>query len=418
MDPEVGTGVRGPGWTKQPWKGIYLLYNTITLLSIRIPLWYLLAIPKSNRPRPSWTIKRTILVKLLRHYLGELTAKVGRVQTKSIPNHTAIFDEINSKGVWIPPAEHLVVGALKEWAAQAGVECVRIPGYWLYREEDEGLDVGSPPRPGEKVFYCLHGGGYAQCSAHPSDPTAHIARGLLEHVKTAHRAFSVEYRLATGPPSKPYANSFPAALLDALAGYHYLVHQVGFSPDSIIVVGDSAGGNLALALTRYVVENQHDSAVVSKGLPPPPGELVLSSPWVDLGDSHFKPGGSVYTNKHSDYIGTDAPVVYSRITWNFIHPFGKSGANTNSYISPASTSPDMGEVSFKGFPRSFIIAGGAEVLLDQIRTLKDKMVKDLGEGQVEYVEPPDAVHDFLTFRFHEPERTEALKRIASWLGTP
>lgn len=414
MDPQVGTGSQGPKWGKQPWKTIYLVYEAISMTFVRIPLWVLLAIPRSNRPRPSWTIKRTLSIKLLRYYLGELSTKIGRLDSKPIANYTAISEGVNIKGVWLPPVPYLVAGDLKAWAAQADVECIRIPGYWLDRKGSDTCETGSPPRPGERVFYCLHGGSYAHCSAHPSDPTSHIARGLLEHVTSTRRAFSVEYRLATGPPTKPYANPFPAALLDALAGYNYLVHQVGFSPKDIILVGDSAGGNLALALTRYLVESQTDSFLVTKGLPAPPGDVVLLSPWVDLGDSHTHPGGSVYTNIVTDYINTTAPTA-GRLIRNFIHPFGMQVINTNPYISPASTAPEMGEISFKGFPRTIIAAGGAEILIDQIRTLKDKLVKDMGEGHVEYVEAPDGVHDYLVFK-HEPERMETLKRISSWLA--
>lgn len=90
--------------------------------------------------------------------------------------------------------------------------------------------------PGEKVVYALHGGGYTALSAHPSDPTAAIARGLLQHVDSVHRVFSCEYRLSSGD-GLDAQNPFPAALLDALAGYVYLVKTVGLDPLDIIVEG-------------------------------------------------------------------------------------------------------------------------------------------------------------------------------------
>ena len=55
----------------------------------------------------------------------------------------------------------------------------------------------------------------------------------------------MQYRLAQGPPL-PAENAFPAALLDALAGYNYLVHAVGFAPADILVLGESCGGGLAV----------------------------------------------------------------------------------------------------------------------------------------------------------------------------
>lgn len=86
--------------------------------------------------------------------------------------------------------------------------------------------------------------------------------------------------------------------------------------------------------------------------------------------------------------------------------------NTNRYISPASIYPGA-SATFKGYPRTYIVAGGAEKLLDQIRTLRSKMAAD--GVKVTYAEFPDAVHDHILFHWHEPERTNALKKISDWL---
>ena len=112
----------------------------------------------------------------------------------------------------------------------------------------------APAEPEEKVLYVLHGGGYHTQSAHPSDIVANIPFGILRYAKTISRALCLEYRLTSNPHSKPI-NPFPAALIDAVAGYNYLVNVLGFEPANIIIEGDSAGANLALALTRYLVEN-------------------------------------------------------------------------------------------------------------------------------------------------------------------
>lgn len=45
--------------------------------------------------------------------------------------------------------------------------------------------------------------------------------------------------------------AFPASLLDALAGYQYLL-SLGFEPKNIMLCGDSAGANACLALARYL----------------------------------------------------------------------------------------------------------------------------------------------------------------------
>ncbi|KAJ3530080.1 hypothetical protein NMY22_g8722 [Coprinellus aureogranulatus] len=56
-------------------------------------------------------------------------------------------------------------------------------------------------------------------------------------------------------------------------------------------------------------------------------------------------------------------------------------------------------------------------------TLKNRMVKDIGEGdgvkegegKVRYHEAPDAIHDYLCFPWHEPERSDTLRHIAEWV---
>lgn len=88
-----------------------------------------------------------------------------------------------------------------------------------------------------------HGGAYTLGSANPKDGAAVLTRDVLKKCgPSIERVFSLEYRLSSAPPY-PAANPFPAALLDALAGYRYLT-QFGFKAENIILLGDSAGANL------------------------------------------------------------------------------------------------------------------------------------------------------------------------------
>ena len=70
---------------------------------------------------------------------------------------------------------------------------------------------------------------------------------------------------------------------------------------------------------------------------------------------------------------------------------------------------------FGGFPDTFITAGGAEVTLDGMRTLRDRIVKDNGDGKVKYLEYVDATHDFVGLKWHQPERDDALLELKKWL---
>lgn len=111
----------------------------------------------------------------------------------------------------------------------------------------------------DRAILYLHGGAYfAGSPATHRAITSRLARdcGAIVH--------ALDYRLA---PEYP----FPAALDDALAGYRALLAS-GQPPEKIVLVGDSAGGGLALATALAARE---------EGLPPP-SRLVLFSPWVDL----------------------------------------------------------------------------------------------------------------------------------------
>ena len=56
------------------------------------------------------------------------------------------------------------------------------------------------------------------------------------------RVYVVDYRLAPQTP-------FPGAFDDCLRAYHWLVAHSGADPQTLAVLGDSAGGNLAVAVT-------------------------------------------------------------------------------------------------------------------------------------------------------------------------
>jgi len=249
-----------------------------------------------------------------------------------LPNHLAITPGTDIYGVWIDPVEELITGKLREWADKAEVTSIRIPGYWTHKKGSD-IEPFSSPQPGEKIVYALHGGAYVRLSGHPTDVTGNIGKGFLQYVDKVTRVFSTEYRLAVGKPNIPQ-HSFPTQLIDALAGYNYLVNVVGFSPEDIIVEGDSAGGNLAHALTRYLVEYQGNAEVK---LPGPPSALILTSPWADLGEGHETlPNGSakkflgqetVHTQRALSRASMDCPLptrTHISLLLHWIPPSGSA----------------------------------------------------------------------------------------------
>lgn len=120
----------------------------------------------------------------------------------------------------------------------------------------------------QAVLLYLHGGGYFGCSAETHRP---ITVWFARH---GFRVFAPDYRLA---PENP----FPAALDDAVAAYRGLLAD-GYSPQHLVVAGDSAGGGLTLSLML---------ALRAEGTPLPTA-AALFSPWTDLAAT----GESIRTN--------------------------------------------------------------------------------------------------------------------------
>jgi acetyl esterase/lipase len=93
--------------------------------------------------------------------------------------------------------------------------------------------VGAP----ERTVVYFHGGGYV--SGSPPDRYLPLAGAVA---LAAHaRVHVVDYRLAPETP-------FPGAFEDCLAAYRWTVEHGGAGPETVAVLGDSAGGNLALAV--------------------------------------------------------------------------------------------------------------------------------------------------------------------------
>ena len=115
------------------------------------------------------------------------------------------------------------------------------------------------PHSGKKIILYCHGGGYSTGSPlYARTLTTKLASQLSMDV------FCFDYRLA---PEYPY----PAAVDDAQTAWDYLMLQ-GYGAKDIFVAGDSAGGNLALALGLRLKKQKRML----------PAGFVLMSPWTDL----------------------------------------------------------------------------------------------------------------------------------------
>ena len=180
------------------------------------------------------------------------------------------------------------------------------------------------------ILYC-HGGGYGTGSClYARSLTSKLAEA------TSMDVLSFDYRLA---PEHPY----PAALEDAMKAWNYLM-LLGYGARDVIVAGESAGGNLALALTLKLKE---EGRILPRG-------LVLMSPWTDLTSS----GKSITTKAEVD------PVLDKAYLDRMIQAYAGEQDLNNPFISPL-----FGD--FAEFPPVYIQVGENEMLLsDSLRLHK------------------------------------------------
>lgn len=235
------------------------------------------------------------------------------------------------------------------------------------------ITAGGGERSGTVLYF--HGGGYALGSAAAGvNLAADIAR------RSGTTVHSVDYRLA---PESP----FPAAADDALAAYRGLIGS-GTPAEEIAVVGESAGGGLALALLIAVRE---------AGLPRPTAAAVLS-PWADLTQS-----GHSYETK----AALDPALTRDALS-----------TRAGDYLADADPRSPLASPLFadlRGLPPLLIQAGTHEVLLDDALRLAAKAADD--DVAVTLQTFPGAPHVFQGFAAVLAEGARALDEVGTFIRT-
>lgn len=216
----------------------------------------------------------------------------------------------------------------------------------------------------------LHGGGYLMGS-----PASHrnIASRLASSAGI--NVYVPQYRLA---PENPY----PAQLDDAEAAFMALL-GMGFDASKIVVGGDSAGGNLTLALAQRL----RDRGVTL------PAALVLISPWTDATLSQLP--------EH------DSDALLPKAWTRSIRP----GFVSDALLSDPKVSPVLAD--FSAFPPTLIQSASAELLANDAQRLHQAM-NNAGVA-VTWTEYPGLWHDFQLIAGSVPEATQAVAEIGEFI---
>jgi cation diffusion facilitator CzcD-associated flavoprotein CzcO/acetyl esterase/lipase len=225
-------------------------------------------------------------------------------------------------------------------------------------------------RVGPGCALYLHGGGYVLGSA-----ASH--RNVVAHLvdRLGAPAFVANYRLA---PEHPW----PAALDDAVAAYQALLRERPGEP--IAVIGDSAGGGLALSLAM---------ALRDQGAPAP-AVIAMICPWLDLASPRNR--------------GRGDGVLDASALDRWAHAYAPGGTDR----SDPSVSPLLGQLA--GLPPLVVHSASLDPLVEDARQL-DIRARDAG-ADITTTEYPGLWHDFHLFAGRLRDADRALTDLAAQLS--
>ncbi|MFX0004521.1 MAG: alpha/beta hydrolase [Candidatus Hodarchaeota archaeon] len=233
-----------------------------------------------------------------------------------------------------------------------------------------------------RVMLYLHGGGYF------SGSIISYRRFVSILCKKLHlNAYIINYRLA---PEDPY----PAALDDAFFTYKWLLEEKSIPAENIIIMGDSAGAGLTLALLHRIG---------IRNLPQPKAAICLS-PWTDL----TLTSETIKTKVDEDVF------------------FNLKNLETSAIAYLGTESPENPEISpifadFNGFPPIFLQVGTREMLLNDSLIIAEKMKEQGVSVTVDVWE--GMFHAFLIFSAIPiigkltPEFKHALKNVKMFVDS-
>jgi len=258
---------------------------------------------------------------------------------------------------------------IRKMAARADRWFARVPkGVLIEDGQIGGIPIRRVRPPGIEVsgtIFLLHGG--AWCIETPVLHTGLAARLALAMGK---EVVMPRYRLA---PEFP----FPAATQDCQAAWSGLMDS-GVRAGDVVLLGDSAGGALALGLLGQLRDAGQ----------PLPACALLMSPATDLATM----GRSIIDNEKKDAMFGVTTMLLFR------HWYLGETAPTNPLASPY-------WADFTGFPPLFFQVSGSEMLLDNSLLAEDKARRQGVKTAISIW--PGMPHDFSLF----PSLPEAGKGI-------
>lgn len=333
--------------------------------------------------QPAKNIKKMIVLSLLVGSVGALpvlglaaavnpysTVKTvqlsGEAEQQYIADKTtAVFSAANAAPRNLDPAKYVVPKGWKQ-------EVLKMNGV--------SVEKYTPVKKTNRTVFFIHGGGYVG-ALHDRYRDWGIHQGELAGNATV---LELDYRVAP-------AHLYPAALDDAVKAYTGLL-QAGYDPSRMVLIGDSAGGNLASALAVYLRDHKI----------PMPQSIVLISPWTYMGNE-------IPSHKNNFTKDQILGQKNTRLVKEIEDPtYPKGGDVTDPYLSTA-------YADLTGLPPMLITAGGNELLLDDAALLAAH-AKAAGVT-VQFTIYPGMSHDWTILLPERPESKAMNQEIAKFIQT-
>lgn len=245
---------------------------------------------------------------------------------------------------------------------------------WFDLADTTALRVSGDALSPERVILYFHGGGHVFGS--PSTHSAMLAQLAVR--------IGCDAVLPTYPLSPEH--QFPESLKTIRAVYEGLLNR-GFSGADIVIGGDSAGGNLVLALTAQLLA---DGAEL-------PAAVFAFSPLTDMTYS----GASFSTNANADVILPVERAVEMADMYLAGHD------PLDPLVSPLFA-------NFKDAPPIWLTVGDTEILLDDTRRLFAALQKQGVDVQMNIER--DLPHVWPIFHNILPEARTTLDSLARWIN--
>ena len=289
-----------------------------------------------QRLEPSWSADIEIGIRFWRHQFTKA------MQQPDITKGREIYDSLQTE--------------TDDNYAVSVDECASPRGRW-YRPVTQTRSA--------TVLY-FHGGGYT----FNGPVSARFAAMFAHH--TGANLFAPDYRLT---PEHPH----PAQADDALAAWRFVT---GLTPaENVVVMGDSAGGHMALTLLQSLRALHGQQPALCIGL----------CPWTDIGDR----GASLHGNDTYDLVQGWMALQFG--TW--LDPRGTFGRDA---LSPVSH-------NFSGLAPLYLQAGGREILRDMIVDFAE--IQSGHGAQIMLDMWPDMPHVFQAYDSLRTSSSQAMDRI-------